>query len=450
MRKLLLKQGTVIGATGRSVADVLLEGDIITRIAPAIVEESAKEINCEGKYVLPGMIDTHVHFRDPGLTAKGDALSETQAAVAGGVTTICDMPNTVPQTVTIAAVKEKQALYARKSLCNFGIYIGATKSNLDQLKEADEDTSIPAIKIFMAESTGEMTLSEDEYLEPIFRETQKLIAIHAENEARRLDRLRAVKEGALPEAIGFDRHDPYLHAVIRDNQVAAEGTERAVELALTYIHRTHILHMSAKEELPHLEKGRDAGLVTGETCPHYLWFNREDIKTRGNFLIMNPALKGKEDSAALWQAIADRLITQIATDHAPHLREEKSRKYPDAPAGVPGIQFALPLLLHAVFEGKLRLEDVVRLYCEAPAQTYRIANKGAIIEGYDADITVVDPAQPLIVSEDIVLSKCGWTPYTGMRLQGGSVILTIVNGIPVYERGKIISSAPGKSICVEV
>ncbi|MCX7997035.1 MAG: dihydroorotase [Patescibacteria group bacterium] len=449
MQSILLKQGTVIGSSGRSVADVLIEGDTISRVAPSLSVRADREIDCEGKLIFPGMIDTHVHFRDPGLTAKGDALTESRAAVAGGVTTVCDMPNTVPNTTSLALVKQKQAIYAKKCLCNFGIYIGATRDNLDELKEADLDPTIPAIKIFMAESTGEMTIPDDESLEPIFRETTKLIAVHAENEFRRLERLDALANGKLPEVVGLAADDPYLHAVVRDNQTAAEGTAKAVALATAYLHRTHILHMSAKEELPFLEKGVDSGLVTGETCPHYLLFDREDLKTKGTAVLMNPALKGAEDREALWQALRDGLISQVATDHAPHLREEKARPYPDAPAGLPGVQFALPLLLHAVFERRLRFEDIARLYAEAPARNYAIADKGYVREGFDADITIVDPTAFMEISDAMVESRCGWTPYAGMRLEGGSVWMTIVNGRVVFENGKVRETGFGTSIRIE-
>lgn len=426
MAKTLLKNGTIVTASHSFIGELLIEDGSIAAIGPTVPSGAETVIDCTDKLIMPGMVDTHVHFREPGLTHKGDIDSETRAAVAGGVTTICDMPNTVPQTVSLAAVKEKQALYQSKSFCNFGIYIGATKTNLDELKKADEDVTIPAIKIFMAESTGEMTLAEDTFLEPIFRETSKLIATHAEDEPRRLQRLEQFADQAT---------DPYTHALVRDNQTALLGTQHAIRLATAHHHRTHILHMSTKEEIPVLQEAATSGLVTGETCPHYLLFNREDIKAEAGYRIMNPSLKGKDDSDALFEALRSGVITQIATDHAPHTPEEKELPYGKLAAGLPGVQFALPLLLQFVHEGKLTLNQVVALYAENPAKNYRLRNKGKLEKGFDADIVIIDRKRQSIISNDQVVSKCGWTPYAGMALQGGLVTCTIVNGKIVYDKG---------------
>lgn len=448
--KTILRQGAIITGTTTSTGDVMIEDGKISQIASIIPQRADNEIDCTGKLIMPGMIDTHVHFRDPGFPAKGDALTESRAAVAGGVTTICDMPNTNPQTLTVALVKEKQALFASKCLANFGIYIGAAKDNLEELKKADEDPTIPAIKIFMAESTGDMTLAEDQYLAPIFEQTRKLIATHAESELRRLERLEAYKNGTLDEAKDLQADNPYLHSIIRDNLVAAEGTKHAVELALTYKHRTHILHMSASEELEYLKQGIAAGLVTGETCPHYLIFNREDVKTEKGYRIMNPALKQKKDNEALLQAIQDGLITQITTDHAPHLKEEKEQPYGKLPSGLPGVQFALPVLLHLARQGKLSVNQVVQLYAENPARNYRIQNKGKLEAGYDADITIIDPTKTIAVTNEMVLSKCGWTPYAGMTLTGGWVEKTIVSGNLVFDNDNLNETVFGTSITTHI
>lgn len=445
----LLKQGTIVTGEKTFTGDVLVNENKIAEIAPSISKSADLEINCEGKLVLPGMIDTHVHFRDPGFTHKADATSESIAALSGGVTTVCDMPNTNPQTLTVALVKEKQKLYSEKCFCNFGIAIGAAKDNLEELKKADDDPTIPFIKAFLAESTGEMTLAERHYLEPIFEQTKKIIVAHAEDEGRRLERLQLFSEGKLPGAEGVLKDDPYQHALIRDNLVAALGTKNAVSLAKEYQHRLHIAHMSAEEELSYLKEGIAAGLVTGETCPHYLWFNREDIKEHAGYRIMNPALKQEKDSKALWEALRSGLITQIVTDHAPHLPEEKDQPYGKLPAGVPGVEFALPLLLHAVTEEKLTLNHVVQLTSENAAKNFGIRNKGFLKEGYDADIVVIDPTKELSITNDIVRSKCGWTPYAGMTLKGGIVEKTFVNGELLFDQGEMVSRKKGKSIAVE-
>lgn len=448
MARTLLTSGTIITGTHSFTGDVLIEDGIITEVASSITSSADTTIDLSGKYLMPGMVDTHVHFREPGLTHKGDITTETQAAIAGGVTTVCDMPNTIPQVLTYDILKQKQQLYAQKSYCNFGIYMGTGKDNREELKKANDDNTIPAFKIFMAESTGDMTLAEDRYLEPIFAETTKLIAVHAEDEQRILDRKAAFAAGTLEGAKDLDPSDPLQHALIRDNMAAALGTKHAVELALKYHHQTHILHMSAAEELEYLQRGKDAGLVTGETCPHYLLFSREEISKHGGYRIMNPALKQQKDVEALWQAIQSGLIDHYATDHAPHLREEKDLPYGQLPAGLPEIQFALPLLLHWAAQGKLTLQQVVSLYAEMPARHYGINRKGHIAVGMDADITIVNPDAEFTITDDHVLSRCRWTPFSGMRLTGGSIETTIVNGTIVYLNGEFISAPTGKTITV--
>lgn len=445
MSSLLLKGGTLVNGQKEDTADILISQGSIEQIGPSLSSSHAQEIDCTGMHIMPGMIDTHVHFREPGLTHKATISSESCAAVAGGVTTICDMPNTIPHTTTIHAVKEKQKLYSTQSLCHYGIYIGASKQNLDELKYADEDDSIPGIKIFMAESTGDMTLHEETYLDPIFSQTKKLIAIHAEDEHRRLMRKEQFEKHTLPEADDIKKDDPFQHALIRDNLTAAHGTKKAIDLALKHKRRAHILHVSTQEELPFLLRGKNAGYVTAETCPHYLFFTREDIRLYGGYRIMNPSLKGEKDTKALWKAIQDGIITQIATDHAPHLKEEKQLPYGKLPAGLPGIQYALPLLLHSVYNRLISLPDVVRLYAQNPARHYQIINKGFLKEGYDADLTIVHLNKTTYVSDSDVLSRCKWTPYHGMMLRG-KIMKTIINGAVVYDDGVCIAEKQGRCI----
>lgn len=448
MARILLTSGTIITGSHSFTGDVLIEDGIISEVSGSISTSAETTLDLTGKYLLPGMIDTHVHFREPGLTHKGDITTETQAAIAGGVTTVCDMPNTIPQVLTYDILKQKQQLYAQKSYCNFGIYMGTGKDNLEELKKADSDPSIPAFKIFMAESTGDMTLAEDRYLEPIFAETNKLIAVHAEDEQRILDRKAAFAAGTLEGAEDLDPSDPLQHALIRDNMAAALGTKHAVELALKHQHQTHILHMSSAEELEYLQRGKDTGLVTGETCPHYLLFSRDEISKHGGYRIMNPALKQQKDVDAMWQAIQSGLIDHYATDHAPHLRAEKDLPYGQLPAGLPAVQFALPLLLHWAAEGKLTLQQVVSLYAEMPARHYGINRKGHIAVGMDADITIVNPNTSFTIADDQVLSKCKWSPFSGMMLTGGAVETTLVNGEIVYQNGTFVSGPGGKTITV--
>lgn len=444
----ILKQASIVTGTGVSVGDVWVDGGKIVAVGGTLSPKSpCREVVCEGKYVLPGMIDTHVHFRTPGLTKKGDAATESRAAVAGGVTTVFDMPNTVPQTTTVSLLREKQELFAHTCLANFGLYMGASRDNGDELKRADEDATVPGIKVFMAESTGEMTLATDEVLEPIFRDTRKRIVVHAEDEARRLHRLKCWKTGRLEGAEGLAASDPLLHALVRDPLVAALGTKRAVEFAMRYEHPTHILHISAAAELPYFLEGVRSGWVTGETCPHYLWFTADDLESDGAFRLMNPVLKGFADQEALWRHVVSGDISQVATDHAPHLLEEKALPYPATPCGVPGVQFALPLMLHAAALGRVTLPQVAQMCAENPVKNFGIRGKGFVEEGFDADLVVVDPGKLLRIGNELVLSRCGWTPYAGMELMGGSVAMTLVNGEVVYEDGKVVEGVPMGRLC---
>jgi len=442
--KILLKNGQIITGKKSIIGDVLIESGLIVEIAENINQASDLEINCTDKYILPGAIDTHVHFRDPGDTHKGDAETESRAAITGGVTTICDMPSTKPAVLTLNIWQQKKEIYEHKCLCNFGLYMGSSLNNLEDLKRADENKFIPAIKVYMAESIGKMTLSEEKILKPLFRDTHKLIACHAENEDRRLQRIRDFKLGLIGQHI--DKDDPYQHGIIRDNVTASQGTAHAIALAQEFNHRTHIVHVSTKEEIPLLEKCKD--LVTSETAPHYLLFNREDIKQVGNYAVINPALKGSEDQVALLQALQNEIISQVATDHAPHLPVEKDLPYDQAPSGLPGIEFLVPLMLNFVVEGKFNMNQLVRLICENPARNYQIQNKGFLKEGFDADIMIVNPQKKIIISNEIVRAKCGWTPYVGMELKGGMVEKTIVNGNLVYDEGDFISGQKGKNIVV--
>lgn len=446
---LLIKQGRIITGDKDFVGDILIENDKIVEISSQISKPADNEINAENKIVMAGMIDSHVHFREPGFTHKGDIVSESSAAIAGGVTTVFDMPNTLPQTLSILEVRKKQALYQRNSKVNFGVYIGASKNNLDELKKASNDKTIPAIKIFMAESTGEMTLFENEYLEPIFKETTKLIAVHAEDEKLRLERLTKYKNNELEEAKGLQLTNPLLHSIIRNNEVAARGTKLAVDLAKKFSHKAHILHVSAKEELDYIRSGIEKGLVSAETCPHYLLFDKEIVSENGNFRIMNPALKTKSDNSALIEALKQGIISQLVTDHAPHTIEEKNKPYGQAPAGLPAIQFILPLLIHFSKDWGLSMNDVAKLVSENAAINYKIRNKGKIEEGFTADLVIIDTSKSTEINKNTILSKCGWSPYEGMVLNN-YIEKTIVNGNLIYENGKFVSDKTGKSTLFEL
>lgn len=446
MTTTLLRGGRIVLADKTITGDLLIEDGKISQISESISTKADTTIELEGKLVMAGAIDTHVHFREPGITHKGDAATESAAAVAGGVTTVCDMPNTVPQATTIEEVKNKQKLFASKCLTNFGLYIGASKNNLEELKRADDDNTIPAIKIFMAESTGEMTLSEMKYLDPIFEQTNKLIAVHAEDEIRRKERVEMAANGEIAELKGLDPESAYQHAIIRDNLCAALGTKTAMELAVKHSHKTHILHMSTEEELEYFQTGVDAGVLTGETCPHYIMFNREDLIWSQNLRKMNPALKQHKDNLAMVKALESGLITQLTTDHAPHTFEEKLQNYTDAPAGLPCIQFLVPFALHLAKTYGWSHQKVTELLSGNAAKNYGIQNKGQIKEGYDADLAIIDTDCSLYVTNEDVVSLCGWTPFAGSVFTGGSVDMTFVNGNLVFNQGEINTEPKGKNI----
>ena len=450
MTTTLLKGGRIVLSDKTINGDLLIEDGKIAQISESISAAADQTIELEERLVMAGAIDTHVHFRDPGLTSKGDSATESAAAAAGGVTTVCDMPNTVPQATTVELVKEKQKLFASKCLTNFGLYIGASKTNLEELKKADEDSSIPAIKIFMAESTGEMTLSELDLLNPIFKQTSKLIAVHAEDEVRRKERVEMAANDEIAELKRLDPESAYQHAIIRDNLCAALGTKTAMELATKHNHKTHILHMSTEEELEYFQTGVDAGVLTGETCPHYIMFNREDLIWSQNLRKMNPALKQHKDNLAMVKALDSGLITQLTTDHAPHTFQEKLQSYADAPAGLPCIQFLVPFALHLAKTYGWSYQKVSALLSGNAAKNYSIKNKGEIREGFDADLTIIDTNTSMYVTNEDVVSLVGWTPFSGSVFTGGSVDMTIVNGNIVYNDGEINYSIKGKNIEVAI
>jgi len=415
------------------VGDVLFDDGIITKIGGNIDSPGAEEIDCTGKYVLPGVIDAHVHFRSPGHEEKEDWESGSRAALMGGVTTVFDMPNTNPQTTTLDALEEKRALAKAKSLVNFGLFFGGTGRNLEEVKRAQ---GIVGVKVYMGATTGQ-TVDEtsdfmDGLLRDLFESTEKVVAIHAEDESL----IRKHSETY------HDENAPEIHSLIRNDSVALSATKRAVHLAKKYGGNLHVCHVSTKKELELLSKYPD---VTCEVTPHHLFFTVSDYSRLGNFVKTNPPIRSKNDVDALWEGIRNGLVSFVATDHAPHLRSEKELGYWDAPAGVPGVEFALPLMLDSVNKGRLRMEDVVRLMCEGPANVYGIRGKGFLKEGYDADITVADMDISREVRNEDVVSKCGWTPYSGMTLRGWPV-MTFVGGVLMMDGREIVSGNKGKEV----
>ncbi len=450
----LIRNATVVlpGETART--SVLLEDERIAAVdAPATVRAD-ETVDAAGLHLLPGVIDAHVHFRDPGLTHKEDLASGSRACAAGGVTSFLDMPNTVPQTATVDAWAAKRAIAARKCVVDYGFYIGATRDNLAELRKAcrrpDIASRTPGIKVFLGSSTGNMLLDDPERLEAVFAEATLPIAVHCEDEATvRANRARLEGRtetlarpqgtGAAPQARrGLSVSD---HSRIRDRTAAVRATEHAMDLARRHGRRLHVLHLSTEEEAALMAEEaappEDAcPLITSEACPHHLFLDTSDYDRLGTLAQMNPSLKTAEDRAALWQALKDGTIPMVATDHAPHTLNEKRVPYPESPSGVPAVEVALPLMLNQVDRGRCTLQEVVRWMCDGPARVWGMAGKGRIAEGHNADLALVDMSLEREVRNENQFAKCGWSPWHGERLTGWPV-RTWVGGRTVFAEGKV-------------
>ncbi len=405
-----------------------VEGGVID---PAEISRENYEVyDLRGKMVLPGFIDTHVHFREPGFAEKGNIHSESMAAVAGGVTTYFDMPNNIPATTTLEAWRDKMERAAESSMANYAFYLGVTADNIDQLLEADH-TRIPGVKLFMGSSTGNMLVDNDESIRRLFEEYPGVIAVHAESE-REIARQKALLSEQYPEGIPVG-----LHHLVRSREACVEATRRAVELARETGARLHVLHITTADELEFFSAGAVEGkLITAETCPHYLYFDHESVEATGGLTKCNPAIKDAADRKALRHAVADGVIDTIGTDHAPHqLVQKRVNNALKAASGMPSAQFALPLMLQLANRGCFTYEDVVEKMAHNPARIFNIDRRGFIRPNYWADLAVVAPDADYTLDASKVISPCGWTPYEGTHLRF-KVEQTWVNGDLAYNRGK--------------
>ena len=471
----LIRNADVVLPGGIARISVLLEDGRIAALDAPPTLRADETINASGLHLLPGAIDAHVHFRDPGLTHKEDLATGSRACAAGGVTSFLDMPNTVPQTVTVKALQAKLALAARKCVVNYGFYVGATRDNLDQLAEASRDPAVasrtPGIKVFLGSSTGNMLLDDAGLLERLFAETELPIAAHCEDEAtvranraRLCDerRARAPRPGgrtgpAEPNSSAAARtgeqrsSDKRLlsisdHSRIRDRTAAVRAARQAIGLAQRHGRRLHVLHVSTAEEAALMA---DAGpLVTSEACPHHVFLDTSDYARLGTRAQMNPALKTASDRAALWNALKAGAIDMIATDHAPHTLEEKRVPYPDSPSGVPAVEVVLPLLLDQVNQGRCTLEEVAQWTSGGPARVWSIVGKGRIEEGFDADLVLVDLSLRREVRNADQWTKCGWTPWHRAQLSGWPV-RTWVGGRTVFKDGQVDPEPGGQPLAFE-
>lgn len=437
----LIKEANIVNEGTTSTADVLIKDDRIYKIGPNLqVAEKHIEIDAGGKYLLPGVIDDQVHFREPGLTHKANIYTESRAAVAGGVTSFMEMPNVNPQTVTQELLREKYELGAGKSLANYSFYMGATNDNLEEvLKTNPKD--VCGIKIFMGSSTGNMLVDNQETLENIFRNAPILIATHCEDEAT-IRKNSAKYESEYGDAIPFR-----FHPVIRSEEACFLSSSKAVELATKNDTRLHILHISTGKETQLFSNDIPLGQkrITSEACIHHLWFCDEDYDSKGAFIKWNPAVKTAQDRSKIWDALLGNSIDVIATDHAPHTLEEKQNPYTKAPSGGPLIQHSLVAMLDFYHQGKISLERIVEKMSHAVATCFEVSERGFVREGYFADLVLVDLEKPWTVSKDNILAKCGWSPFEGHQFHS-SVEKTWVSGHLAYSDGNLNDTKLGQRL----
>ncbi|NLY24081.1 MAG: dihydroorotase [Bacteroidales bacterium] len=441
---ILIHKATIINEGTSFTGSLLLEGERISRIfredVPERLLNSCREvIDARGLYLIPGVIDDQVHFRDPGLTHKGDIASESRAAVAGGVTSYMEMPNTNPQTITNDALCRKMELAAGKSVANYAFYLGATNDNIEELKRVDS-RQVCGVKVFMGASTGNMLVDNEKALQQIFAEVDMLIATHCEKE-------EIIRENADFYRKRFGEMIPIpLHPVIRNAEACYQSSSHAVELADRYGSRLHVLHLSTAREMSlfsnaPLEEKR----ITAEACVHHLWFSDVDYDRLGALIKWNPAVKGVEEREALREALKAGRLDVVATDHAPHLMREKEGGALQAASGGPLVQHSLQVMLEMAEKGHWTKELVVEKMCHAPARLFQVKERGFIREGYYADLVLVDPAAPYTVTAENILYKCGWSPFEGETF-GCSVNQTFVNGKMVYGNGVITDNLFGKAL----
>ena len=425
--KTLIRHATVLVPAGRADVSVLIDGNKIAAIDPALHTQADVTVDARGLHLLPGVIDDQVHFREPGLTHKEELSTASRACAKGGVTTFLEMPNTKPSATTQELLNQKLALAAQKSLVNYGFYIGATPDNVAELKMAQRT---PGIKIFIGSSTGELLVDAQEALERIFAETTLPICAHCEDE-------QTVRANAARLAGSTNVAD---HSRIRDNAAAVIATRRTMDLAKRYKHRFHVLHVSTAEETQLLAD--HSGLITGEACLHHFLFSTDDYARLGTRVQMNPSLKSPDDARAIWQALLDNRLQVIATDHAPHTLEEKAQPYPKSPSGLPAVENSLALMLHQAHLGRCTLEQIVGWMCDAPARVWDIVDKGRIEVGYDADLVLVDLTKTAVIRDEEQQTKSKWSPWHGQASTGWPV-RTWVMGHEVFRNGQFDDSQRG-------
>jgi len=432
MRSYLIKNANIVNEGKIFQGDVLIQNDLIAEIAESISVKNSETqvIDADGHYLIPGMIDDQVHFREPGLTHKATIATESKAAVAGGITTFIEMPNTVPQATTIELLEEKFAIAAEDSWANYSFMFGGTNDNLSEILKVDP-TKVAGLKLFLGSSTGNMLVDDPKTLEEIFSKTNLLISAHCEDEA-------TIRENLAKAKAEFGDHIPInQHPIIRSEEACYISSSRAIALAKKTGARLHVFHLSTAKEtgLFSNKKPLKDKKITAEVCVHHLWFTDQDYATKGTKIKWNPAVKTEKDRDGLWKALLNDKIDVIATDHAPHTLEEKDNGYLEAPSGGPLVQHAVEALFEMHHRGRISVEKLIEKIAHNPAILFEIKDRGYIRVGYKADLVLVDPNSPWTVSKENIAYKCGWSPFEGTTFRS-RITHTFVNGTLCYELGK--------------
>ena len=438
---ILIQNATIVNENKIFKGDILIENEIITKISSKIKPtKNIEVINAEGKYLIPGFIDDQVHFREPGLTHKANIATESRAAIAGGITTFIEMPNTVPQATTQDLLEDKFKIAAADSYANYSFMFGGTNDNLEELLKTDPK-KVAGIKLFLGSSTGNMLVDNEEILEKIFSSTKMIISVHCEDEETIRKNTAIYKE-----KYGDDIPLKY-HPLIRSEEACYLSSSKAIKLAKKTGARLHIFHLSTEKET-HLFRNDiplEEKQITAEVCIHHLWFSDKDYEEKGTHIKWNPAVKTEKDRLGLWKALLDGRIDVLATDHAPHTLDEKNNNYLNAPSGGPLVQHAIIALLEKVKEGVIPIEKAVEKMSHNPAKLFQIEKRGFIKEGYFADIVLIDMNKPQTVSKDNILYKCGWSPFEGTTFSS-TITHTFVNGNLIYNNGIFNDEIKGKRI----
>ena len=437
MTSYLLKNGTIVNEGLSIQLDVLIRNNRIEKVAQGISDDIAQVIDVSGKLILPGCIDDQVHFREPGLTHKATIYTESRAAVAGGITSFMEMPNTTPNATTQNLLEDKYQIARNNSIANYSFYMGATNDNLEEVLKTNA-AEVCGVKVFMGSSTGNMLVDNEKTLAGLFSHVPMLIATHCEDE-------RTVQKNLMEAKLKYGDSIPMeLHPIIRNEEACYLSSSLAVDLARKNSARLHVLHISTAKEtsLFNNQLALKDKKITAEACVHHLWFSEEDYASKGTLIKWNPAVKSKTDRDGIWEALLDNRIDVVATDHAPHTIEEKENPYAKSPSGGPLVQHALLSMLEHAKNGKITIERIVEKMAHNPAILFRVKDRGFIREGYYADLVIVDPGSSYSVNKNTLLYKCGWSPFEGITFSH-SIDRTFVNGGLVFEHDSIVENNSG-------